>query len=373
MHTQAFFDAIWQSRGRKCWLFGKTLWLAAENAVFLAKINLTSLFIPMRRVVCVLYPNLNALDAVGPMQVFATANTELGKLGRPPAYELFFLANTVGPVASSGGYSLYATSTWDSVNFDLVDTVIIPGGLGVTEAMRDDVFLSRLKSVEPKVRRFGSVCSGSLLLAQCGLLDGLRATTHWDRAIELSSNFPAVIVDLECIHTFDPQSSKNSHIFTSAGVTSGIDLSISLVEQDLGRPLALAVAKHMIVFLKRPGNHAQFSQYLILAKASSSKLIEIIEWISINTHLEINAELISEKFNIPQRTLHRIFVGELGLSPSKYIEKTRVERAVALLTREDLTMENISQTCGFGHVETFRRTFFKHMGVNPIDYKKRFA
>lgn len=217
---------------------------------------------PPRHIACLIYPEVMSLDVVGPMQVFASANAERAGHGLPPAYALHLLGDAAGPVPTSAGIALLADTARDAADPARFDTVLVPGGDGVVTQLENAALQGWLRGAEPKVRRLGSVCSGALLLAAAGLLDGRRATTHWSRLAELRQRHPAVQVEDDCLHTYDATSPQDGHVFTSAGVTAGIDLALALIEADLGRPMALAVARRLVMFMRRPGGQAQFSPLL---------------------------------------------------------------------------------------------------------------
>ena len=187
---------------------------------------------PTRTVACLIYPDAMSLDAVGPLQVFGSANAECAGHGLPPAYALRLLAEAAGPVTTSAGFALLADGSWKALDPAGLDTVLVAGGDGVIAQLGNTALRQWLRRSEPQVRRLGSVCSGALLLAQAGLLDGLHATTHWCRTGQMRRDYPAVQVDDDCLHTYDAASPVYGHIFTSAGVTAGIDLALALVEAD---------------------------------------------------------------------------------------------------------------------------------------------
>ncbi|MGC1329646.1 GlxA family transcriptional regulator, partial [Pseudomonas sp.] len=232
----------------------------------------------MRHIACLIYPQVMSLDITGPLQVFASANEERARLGLPPAYALHLLGEQAGPVVTSAGFALHAEQAWAEVDPATLDTLLVPGGRGETALLDHQPLLQWLREAEPRVRRLGSVCSGALILAHAGLLDGHCATTHWADVAALKA-FARVDVQGERLHTYSPQA---PHLFTSAGVTAGIDLALALVEDDLGRPVALAVARRLVMFLKRPGDQAQFSAHLAPEASRAPRLSALLEWIPAN-------------------------------------------------------------------------------------------
>lgn len=314
-----------------------------------------------------------SLDVTGPLQVFASANDERRSHGLPPAYTLTLLADAPGPVATSGGFALLADEAREAVDLAGLDTLLVPGGDGVIAQLEHAALLDWLRAAEPRVRRLGSVCSGALLLAEAGLLDGQRATTHWSRVDLLRRRHPAVQVDGDCLHTFDAAHPQAGHVFTSAGVTAGIDLALALVEADLGRPLALAVARRLVVFLRRPGGQAQFSRLLAAETTCSPRLASLIAWIPGQIGADLSLDALAAQACLPPRTLTRAFARELGLSPGRYVERVRLEAATALLAQAQASVETVARLCGFAHPETMRRAFHKHHGISPQAYAQRFG
>lgn len=327
----------------------------------------------IRLIGCPIYPQVMSLDAIGPMQVFASANTDLERQGRPPSYQIHLLADVQGPVKCSGGFSLVADRALDQTDPCIFDTILVPGGPGVDTELKNPRLLSWLVKAEPVVRRLGSVCSGALILAAAGFLDGRRATTHWERIDTLRRGHPLIQVEPDCLHTFDPASKDDSHIFTSAGVTSGIDLALALVEQDLGRSLALSVARRLIVYMQRPGGQAQFSSFLCPDKGTNLKLASLLEWIPTQLGGNLSVDVLSDYAGISPRTLTRLFQKELRQTPAAYVEKVRIEAAMALLSHNQASVSTVAKLCGFGHPETLRRAFHRHLVISPGEYKERFG
>ena len=328
---------------------------------------------PTRTVACLVYPGVMSLDVVGPMQVFGSANGERTGHGLPPAYALHLLAEAPGPVTTSAGFALVADGSWADTDPAGVDTVLVAGGDGVADQLGHTGMLQWLRHAEPQVRRLGSVCSGALLLAEAGLLDGLRVTTHWCRMDSMRQNYPAVQVDEDCLHTYDAAHPVYSHLFTSAGVTAGIDLALALIEADLGRPLALAVARRLVLFLKRSGGQTQFSPHLARINGPTSRLTELLEWIAHNLSADLSLEALAQKANMTPRTLYRVFFAELNITPARHIERVRLEAARAMIQGGQLSVQSVARLCGYGHAENLRRSFQKVLGVSPQGYAQRFG
>ncbi len=327
----------------------------------------------MRTIASLIYPDVMSLDVTGPLQVFASANVECQRQGRAPVYNLRLLAEETGPVATSAGFQLVAEQAWRATDPTSLDTLLIPGGLGETAQCSNQPLLDWLRSAEPQVRRLGSVCSGALILAAAGLLDGRRATTHWADVAALRCH-KQIEVDGDRLHTYDPLGRDgDAHIFTSAGVTAGIDLALALVEADLGRPLALAVARRLVMFLRRPGGQAQFSALLAPDASRTPRLLGLLEWMAQNLAADLSLEALAGQANLSSRSLSRLFVQELGMGPGRYVEQLRLESARLLLQDVGASIGTVARLTGFRHPENLRRTFHKHLSVSPQDYAERFA
>ncbi|WP_372874059.1 GlxA family transcriptional regulator [Pseudomonas sp.] len=328
----------------------------------------------LKTIACLLYPNVMSLDVTGPLQVFASANVERQRQGLPALYRLVVLGQQVGAVATSAGFQLLAEQSWREIAPARIDTLLIPGGLGQQSQCQNRELLAWLRAAEPQVRRLGSVCSGALILAAAGLLDGRRATTHWADADNLRQDYPEVEVLADCLHTYDPQDLHgNGHVFTSAGVTAGIDLALALIEADLGRVTALAVARRLVMFLRRPGGQAQFSALLTPEPSRVPRLAALLEWIPAHLSADLSLEALAAQAHMTPRTLSRVFVQELGMGPGRYVERIRLEAARHLLQDAQASIATVARLTGFGHPENLRRTFHKHLSVSPQEYAERFA
>ncbi len=328
----------------------------------------------LKTIACLLYPNVMSLDVTGPLQVFASANVERQRQGLPAFYRLVVLGQQAGAIATSAGFQLVAEQAWREIDAAQIDTLLIPGGLGEQAQCQNQKLLTWLRAAEPQVRRLGSVCSGALILAAAGLLNGRRATTHWADADNLRQDYPDVEVLANCLHTYDPQDLHgNGHVFTSAGVTAGIDLALALVEADLGRVTALAVARRLVMFLRRPGGQAQFSALLTPEPSRVPRLAALLEWIPAHLSDDLSLEALAAQAHMTPRTLSRVFVQELGMGPGRYVERIRLEAARNLLQDAQASISTVARLTGFGHPENLRRTFHKHLSVSPQEYAERFA
>ena len=316
-----------------------------------------------RRIEIVAFPGVQLLDVAGPLQVFAAANDGAAMRGVPPPYELAVVARPGGPTASSSGLKLVAQPPPPSGA--PVDTLIVAGGFGVDAAIADPAFLAWLDQRARAPRRLVSVCSGALLLAAIGALDGRRAATHWGRCAELARRFPAVRVES------DPIFVRDGRVWTSAGVTAGVDLALALVEEDLGRAVALAVARQLVVFLKRPGGQAQFSA--ALAAQGGGEFDALHAWISGHLAADLSVPRLAERARMSARTFARRYRGATGLTPAKAVERLRVEAAQRQLCESKASIKRVAARCGFGSQESMRRSFVRLARVAPSDFRARFS
>jgi transcriptional regulator GlxA family with amidase domain len=302
------------------------------------------------------------LDVIGPAEVFAGANALAGG----GAYTVEVVAKDPDPIAvRGGGYSLVPKTTTASCRGPIY-TLVVGGGVGV-RAAEDDVELIRwIRSAARRSGRVTSVCSGSFLLARAGLLEGRTVTTHWASTEELARRHPELKVDPNPIFV------RDGDIWTSAGVTSGMDLSLALVEEDLGREVAIEVARWLVLFLQRPGGQAQFSSHLSAQLAERRPLRELQAWIADNLDADLRVETLADRAAMSQRNFARFFRREIGMTPAAYVEELRVERARQLLEESAEPVDLISSRCGFGTPETMRRAFGRRVGVAPVDYRARF-
>jgi len=310
------------------------------------------------------FPSVQVLDVTGPLQVFATANDHVAEAGGSPPYAPSVVAQGGHGVAASAGLGL-AADPLPPVGA-AVDTLMVAGGPGIEAAAADPVLVEWVRGRARQARRVASVCTGAFLLAASGVLDGRRAATHWSCCDDLARRFPAVRVEP------DPIFVRDGPVWTSAGVTAGIDLALALVEEDLGRTVALAVARYLVVFLKRPGGQAQFSAELSL-QAAEDKFGALHDW--INGHLadDISLPVLASQAGMSQRSFSRRYAEATGLTPGRAVERLRVEAARRLLSESRLPVKRISQRCGFGSEETMRRSFLRVLTTTPQDYRARFS
>jgi transcriptional regulator GlxA family with amidase domain len=338
----------------------------------------------MRTVLIVLFDEVQSLDVTGPLEVFATARS-----GGRPAYEVRTASLGGTRVRTSSGLAL----TPDGDLRDLGETadpgessqpaepsqpgepgepnrafppdlLIVPGGRGARR--RPPELVDWLGRHAPAAQRVASICTGAFLLAEAGLLDGRRVTTHWSRCDDLRREYPAVEVDP------DPIFIKDGRIATSAGITAGIDLALALVEDDLGRDEALAVARALVVFLRRPGNQAQFSTQLSAQVAQRAPLRDVQQWIAEHPADDLTVEVLASRASLSPRHFARAFAAEVGMPPGRYVERVRLETARRHLEDSAAGIEQTARACGYGTTEAMRRAFTEALGVSPAEYRRRF-
>jgi transcriptional regulator GlxA family with amidase domain len=315
---------------------------------------------PTRRVVLCAFNRLQALDLVGPVEVFSmAARISAG------AYTTEVVAADKDGVSTSSGLQLRPDRTLASCRGP-IDTLIVAGGEGVPAALADGRVVRFIERAAPRSRRVASVCNGAFFLAAAGLLDGRRATTHWSGCETLARRHPEIEVDEDAIFV------KDGDVYTSAGVTAGMDLSLALVEEDLGRRTALEVARWLVLFLKRPGGQSQFSTQLSAQIAEREPLRDLQAWIADHLDADLSVAALAERAHMSPRNFARAFRGEVGVTPAAYVEAARVEAARVALDGTREPIESIARRCGFGTVETMRRAFHRRLGVGPSSYRERF-
>ncbi len=315
-----------------------------------------------RRTVIVAFPGVQCLDVTGPAEVLSLAH----RAAREPAYQIELVAPGGIRVRTTNGLELVPSGSLEACRGP-IDTLIVAGGLGTREAARDEPLISWLRLAARRSRRVTSVCTGAFLLARAGLLDGRRATTHWSACAALARNYPAIEVQP------DPIFVRDGNVYTSAGVTAGIDLALSLVEEDLGGRAALAVARDLVLFIRRPGGQAQFSSGLAGQDADRPSVRALQGWIADHLEADLSVAALADRAFMSQRNFARVFGREVGVTPAAYVSALRLERARTLLESTDLQLEEVARRCGFGTVETLRRVLRRALHVSPSDYRERFT
>mgnify|MGYP003482537190 FL=1 len=310
------------------------------------------------------FDGVAALDITGPYEVFSIPSYLAQDRTMPP-YRIVLLANQAGPVRSASGLSLIADASWRDFH-DKVDTLLVCGGPDMASLQSDQKLLAWLRTMGRHTRRIGSICTGAFLLAEAGLLNNRRATTHWREVARLAQEYQSITVEPDAIYV------KDSHVYTSAGITAGMDLALALVEEDLGRDIALAVARMLVLFLKRPGGQSQFSTQLQAQAVEGQRLADLLSWLTHHHHTPLTVEDMASRAGMSPRTFARVFVSETGDTPALYLEKLRLEHAVRLLETTGTSLDITAQECGFTGREQLRRAFQRHKGITPQDYQKRF-
>jgi len=315
----------------------------------------------VRTVAVPLYPGMQSLDAVGPGQVFASANLMLDAA----AYRVVFVANRSGAVETSAGFAL-AAQRFTDVPPDAVDTLLVPGGddAGIRGAVANRRLMAWLGEAAVHSRRVCSVCTGAFLLAATGHLDGLRVATHWQSTSLLKRLFPALDVDEQAIYVNDGK------YWTSAGVTTGIDMALALLEEDMGRAVAMAVARQLVVYMRRPGHQTQFSATLAAQSTSDDRLAELATWAERNLERELNVETLAAHVHMSPRNFHRHMQAELGVSPAKFVESIRLDAVRRLLEQQALDLAQIATRTGFSGPDHLIRAFERRFGVTPGKYRQ---
>jgi transcriptional regulator GlxA family with amidase domain len=318
------------------------------------------------RVVLLVYPGFQSLDLAGPFEVFAGANAALGA----SVYDLTVAAMRSGSVASESGLEVTVRTAVADLA-ELADTgigtLVVVGGNGVIAARDDEALVAWVRSAAARSSRIASVCSGTFVLAAAGLLDGVRVTTHWRRAPRLAREHPEIDVDP------DPIFIRNDRIWTSAGVTAGIDLALAMVEDDHGAEVAQEVARSLVMFLRRPGGQSQFATAVWSDASEHRPVRAALDLVHSEPSRDLTVPRLAAAAAMSERHFLRVFTREVGCTPAVYVERVRVEAARRLLEESDAGVDVVATRSGFGTAETMRRAFVRRLGVPPSDYRRRFA
>jgi transcriptional regulator GlxA family with amidase domain len=317
-----------------------------------------------RSVVIVAFDGLQPLDAVGPHEVFSGATRAAGALGRAGSYRVTLASPGGATVRSESGLVL-GTEAMPTVT-ERIDTLILSGGPGAEEAARDEVLVDFVRRTAPRCRRVATVCSGAFLGAAAGLFEGRRVTTHWARASQLAAEYPGLSVDADPIYI------RDGKYWSSAGVTAGIDLSLALVQEDLGVDVAQTVARWLVMFLHRPGGQTQFASPVWVPRAERSTLRAVQTLVEAAPGGDHRLPALAAAAAMSVRHFTRVFTAEVGESPSRFVERTRLEAARRELEETTDTLDVVAARCGLGSAETLRRVFQRHLGVAPDAYRRRF-
>ncbi|MFF4428711.1 GlxA family transcriptional regulator [Streptomyces sp. NPDC001513] len=314
-----------------------------------------------RNVLVVLYDGVQSLDVTGPVEVFAAVARFPGLAG----YRIATASPGGAPVRTSSGLTLVPDGDLESARPGAGTTLLVPGGRYTADF--EPRLTDWLRAHGGGAERLVSVCTGGLLLAEAGLLDGRRATTHWYACEQMARDYPAVAVDPDPIYV------RDGPVATSAGVTAGIDLALALVEEDHGKDVALAIARHLVVFLHRPGNQAQFSAQLAAQTARREPLRDVQQWITEHPDGDLSVEALAARARLSPRHFARAFQTETGVTPGRYVERVRVEHARRLLEEGSSGIAQVARACGYGTPEALRRAFVKTLGQPPTEYRRRFG
>jgi len=324
-----------------------------------------------RQIAIVVYPGVQSLDFAGPLEVFAGAQRLIEESGRRErGYEVKLLSADGEPLESSSGLTVTPHASLARTPA-AIDTLIVAGGYGREQAAADPVLLEWIRRTSKTARRTASVCTGAFLLAEAGLLTGRRATTHWKSHSGLAQQYPDVEVDPDPIYI------RDGRIWTSAGITAGIDLSLALIQEDLGRKVAMQVARHLVVFLNRPGGQAQFSAPLEAQTAAANgnapnRFTPLHDWVAENVAGDLRVERLAEQAGMSPRTFARVYTAKMGTTPARMVERIRIEAVRRNLEESDTPIKQIATLCGFGQEERLRRAFGRQVGTTPAEYRRRF-
>lgn len=318
-----------------------------------------------RRIVFVVYPGCQSLDLTGPYEVFAGANAVLADGGRALRYRMTIAGPAAGPVRTESGLGIVADAALSAVRAP-VDDLIVVGGFGSHAAAADGELLHHLRRLSLRADRIISVCTGSFVLAAAGLLDGRTACTHWARAALFHELFPGVGLDASSLYR------RDGNVWTSAGVTAGIDLSLALVESDCGATVAQTVARWLVMFLRRPGGQTQFAASVWHDASEIDSIRSVQDAVLDDPSADHRIASLAIRAHMSERNFVRVFTREVGATPAKFVESVRVDAACHALETTSAGVDTVARTTGFGTAETMRRAFLRRRGVTPSDHRDRF-
>jgi transcriptional regulator GlxA family with amidase domain len=318
-----------------------------------------------RHIVILAFPGIQPIDAVGPFEVFAGANRVAATLGRAGRYRITMASTDGQPVRSESGLGL-CTEPLPSLE-EPIDTLVLPGGGGTRHGRYDAALSTYIRTAAARARRVATVCTGTFLAAEAGLLNGRRVTTHWASAEQLQLEYPALVVDPDPIYIHDGK------YWTSAGVTAGIDLSLALVQEDMGAEVAQTVARWLVMFLHRPGGQTQFSSLVWVPRAERSTIRAVQSLVEAAPGGDHRLPALAAAAAMSVRHFARVFHAEVGETPGRFVERVRLESARLDLESTGDTLDVIAQRCGFGTAETLRRVFQRRLGTTPDAYRRRFC
>ena len=318
-----------------------------------------------KRVAVLAFPDCQVLDVTAPLQVFASANNHLGM----EVYQPGILAQQPGPLQTNSGMQLLPRWTLDVVSEDeeRLHTLLVAGGSGIYQQLENQRLVQWLQRQASSVARLGSVCTGAFLLAEAGLIQGKRVATHWHSAAALARRYPGVQVDDDAIWL------KEQGVYSSAGVTAGMDLALAMLEEDFGADLAMSVARELVVFRQRPGGQQQYSEPRAICQDLPKPVQRVVDWVQKSPASDLRLDCLAGIASVSPRHLSRLFRQTLGQTPAQYVENVRLERARYWLEQGEASIDHIAQRCGFGSVDSLRRVFVRQLGVTPADYRKCFG
>lgn len=318
------------------------------------------------RVTMLAFTDGQMLDVVGPLEVFSRAARWLRDENVTPvlAYEVEVVAEKAGPVKMSSGLEIGAARGFRDVAE--TDTLMVSGGIGFGKVCDNKAVLDWLRIQNMRAGRLASICNGALILGSAGLLDGLKATTHWEYCDDLAQRCPGVEVDPDALFV------RQGNLYTSAGVTAGMDLALALVEEDWGRKVALAVARELVMFIKRPGGQSQFSDFIAAQSSESDRFRDLQVWILSHLDRDLSVSSLAKRVSMSPRNFSRAWLRETGETPGRFVRKARIEAARRELEESHRSVQQVAQRCGFGSTETLRRCFVETLKVSPSDYRARF-
>jgi transcriptional regulator GlxA family with amidase domain len=321
----------------------------------------------MHRAVFVVYPGFEILDVSGPASVFNGANRALGQRGKPPFYEIDVISANGGWVESSSGIVLQ-TRRLDESPRKAIGTLLVVGAERehVLPAMADATLRASLSRLTGRAQRFGSVCAGGFILAAAGLLDGHRVASHWDAAAPLAETFPSVTVDPDALYVVD------GPLWTSAGVTTGVDMALAMVAHDLDAMISGQIAKRLVLYARRPGYQSQFSPLLKAQAGSDGAFTDLVEWIQANLDSPLDVPALAARAGLAERTFHRKFVAATGETPSRFVESARLDAARMLLSR-GLTLKSVAVQVGLFPPARFAKSFERRFGIAPRLFREMHA
>jgi len=321
---------------------------------------------PTRRILLLAAPDTQILDLVGPFQVFARAGEIVARSkSGPPAYSLELVTTEPGPLHTCCGLRIDARRTFREVR-GRVDTLLMAGGSCVEAGREELEVVEWLQRIAPQVRRIGSICTGAFLLARAGLLDGRRATTHWNYCERLARRYRKVKLDPDPIYI------RDGNIYTSAGVTAGMDMALALVEEDVGSAVALTVARELVLYLRRPGSQSQFSAALNLQAADRQPFRELGAWVLDNLRKNLSVDVLASRLGMSPRNFARVFRQQMNTTPAKFVETLRLDAARRRLQESDASLDSVASSCGFRKTDAMRTTFKRVLRVAPGEYRWRF-